>query len=232
VSRKPGFSVGHDRGVTEEDEEVRAFEAVRERIEAGEYRDSMPGVPGDDLERGGTFSYAPDGQPVRMHRRSEPGFRAAREAGRIPVLPPLEPASADAVDACEAAIGRPLPRLLRRCYLELGDGGFGPRRGLVPVAELAPGHLDPRWPAEYAPEARNLLTICHWGCGITSLVDLRDPAGSMWAVDPNPPPEEDRGAALFRQDMTMASWLLRWAQGRLHQPWLVRDPDTGGWRKG
>ena len=52
----------------------------------------------------------------------------------------------------------------------------------------------------------------------------------MWAVDPNPAPEEEIAAALFRQDMTLASWLLRWTESRLHQPWLVQDPNTGDWR--
>ena len=74
------------------------------------------------------------------------------------------------------------------------------------------------------------LTICHWGCGITSFVDLRDPAGPMWAMDPNPVSGEELAAALFRQDMTLASWLLRWTESRLHQPWLLQDPNTGEWR--
>jgi hypothetical protein len=219
-----------DRGVTEEEEERRAFEAVRERIEAGEHLDRMPGIPGEDLEGGGAFERCSDGRLTRLHFRWEPGFRAARDAGRIPALPPLEPASVDAVDACEAAIGRPLPRLLRRCYLQLGDGGFGPGYGVVPVGELARPFLDPKWPEGFPPEARSLLTICHWGCGITSFVDLRDRAGPMWAVDPNPPPADELGAALFPQGMTLASWLLRWTQDRLHQPWLVRDQESGRWR--
>ncbi|GLW34694.1 SMI1/KNR4 family protein [Actinoplanes regularis] len=218
--------------MAEEDQENLAIEAVRERIEAGEYLDSMPGVPGEDFEGGGAFRYAPDGQLARVHARWEPGFRAAREAGRIPSLPPLEPATVDAIEACEAAIGRPLPRLLRRCYLELGDGGFGPANGLVPVAELAPSFLDQRWPAGFPDEARNLLTICHWGCGITSFIDLGDPAGSMWGMDPNPAPEEEIAASLFRQDMTLASWLLRWTESRLYPPWLFEDPNTGRWHGG
>ncbi|MEU8657191.1 hypothetical protein [Actinoplanes philippinensis] len=217
--------------MTGETEEDRAFAAVRDRVESGEYLDSMPGVPGEDLEGGGAFGYAPDGRLVRTHHRWEPGFRESRAAGRIPPLPPLEPATAEAVITCEAAIGMRLPRLLRRCYLELGDGGFGPGYGLVPVAGLAFGLRRPGWPVGFPPEARDLLEICDWGCGIASFVDPHDPAGRMWAVDPNPPPEGELAAALFRQNMDLASWLLRWAEGRLQQPWLVRDPDTGEWRE-
>jgi hypothetical protein len=44
------------------------------------------------------------------------------------------------------------------------------------------------------------------------------------------PPEDELAAALFRQDMNLASWLLRWADGQLQQPWLVRDPSRGEWR--
>jgi hypothetical protein len=222
--------LGHYLAVAVEDEEHRAVEAVRKRIEAGEYLDTMLGVPGEDLEGDGAFGYAPDGPLARMHHRWEPGFQAAREAGRIPSLPPLEPAKVDAVTTCEATIGRPLPRLLRRCYLELGDGGFGPGYGLVPIADLAPSYLDPGSTQWFPGQARNLLTICHWGCGITSLVDLRDPYGPMWAMDPNPVSGDERASALFRQDMTLALWLLRWTESRLHQPWLLQDPHTGEWR--
>lgn len=199
------------------------------RIEAGEYLDSMLGVPGEGLEGGGAFRHVSDGQLARIHGRREPDFRTLREAGRIPSLPPLEPAAVDAVEACEAAIGRPLPRLLRRCYLELGDGGFGPGYGLVPIAELAPSYLA-GWPKWWPTEARNLLQICHWGCGIASFVDLDGPLDVMWAVDPNPAPEDDLGVAVFREDMTLTSWLLLWTESRLHQPWLLQDPVTGKWR--
>lgn len=210
-------------------EEDRAFAAVRDRVEAGEYRNTMPGIPGEDLDGGGAFECGPDGRLTRFHYRWEPGFRAARQAGRIPPLPPLTPATAEAVEAVEAAMGIRLPRLLRRCYLELGDGGFGPAYGLVPVSKLTFGLR--QWSVEFPPEAHNLLEICEWGCGIASFVDPHDPAGRMWAVDPNPPPEEELAAALFRQDMDLATWLLRWAEDRLYGPWLVRDPGTGAWRE-
>jgi cell wall assembly regulator SMI1 len=40
------------------------------------------------------------------------------------------PASEDDVRRAEAAIGYPLPTLVRRIYLELADGGIGPAGGL------------------------------------------------------------------------------------------------------
>lgn len=64
----------------------------------------------------------------------------------------------------------------------------------------------------------------------TSFVDLRDPIGPMGAVDPNPAPEDEMAASLFREDMALASWLRRWTESRLRQPSLLQNPDTGAWR--
>jgi hypothetical protein len=48
----------------------------------------------------------------------------------------------------------------------------------------------------------------------------------MWASDPNPGVDDD----LFREPMTLVSWLERWVEGRLHQPGLIDDPITREWR--
>ena len=52
-------------------------------------------------------------------------------------LPALVPATAEAVREAEGLVGLPLPPLLRRLYLEVADGGFGPYYGLL---GLAAGH--------------------------------------------------------------------------------------------
>ncbi|MDG6103743.1 hypothetical protein Daura_24505 [Dactylosporangium aurantiacum] len=201
------------------------FEAVRARVAAGEYLDSMLGLPGVDVEGGGAFNYAPDGRLQRIHSRRDPGFRAARDAGTIPPLPPLTPATPEALRAVEDAAGAPLPALLRRCYLELGNGGFGPGYGLRPAGPgprtLRPAALEWRWSLVEA----SLLLICDWGCGIASLIDLHDPDGPMWALDPNDSdaPED----ALFQEEITFTEWLGRWAvDGTLHQPFAVRTAPT------
>ncbi|HEX8858603.1 MAG TPA: hypothetical protein VGC06_05810 [Actinomycetes bacterium] len=75
-----------------------------------------------------------------------------------------------------------------------------------------------------------LFAVCYWGCAIYSFVDCADPQAGMWAWDPNPAPDDDIGKALFPQSMTFGEWLVRWVEGRLHQPALVHDPDTGEWR--
>jgi len=49
----------------------------------------------------------------------------------IPEIGP--PASREQIERCEAALGFPLPELLRRLYAEIGNGGFGPGYGLLPI---------------------------------------------------------------------------------------------------
>jgi len=43
------------------------------------------------------------------------------------------PASAEQVQATEQALGFPLPPLLRACYLQVSNGGFGPGDGVMGV---------------------------------------------------------------------------------------------------
>jgi hypothetical protein len=52
--------------------------------------------------------------------------------GPQPLAPPPGP---DALAEAEAAIGRPLPPELHQLYA-IGDGGFGPGEGLMPVAQM------------------------------------------------------------------------------------------------
>jgi hypothetical protein len=107
------------------------------------------------------------------------------------VLPP--PASPDAVAEAEEAIGYRLPHLLRRFYLEVANGGFGPRgdalgvpggpstgewTDIVDVHRAFSSGPEPNAPAW-------LIWLLDWGCATWSLVDCRDPAGPMWGWDPN-----------------------------------------------
>jgi hypothetical protein len=54
------------------------------------------------------------------------------------------PATVAEVDAAEKALSFAIPQLLRRLYLEVGNGGFGPNYGLegVPTLPPAPGTAD------------------------------------------------------------------------------------------
>jgi hypothetical protein len=207
--------------------EDEILEAVGKLVAAGEYLDTIPGVPGARLEGGGVFQ-----DSRRLYTRGSPEFVEARVAGLVEKLPPLAAATPEAVAEAERALGYPLPRLLRRLYLEIGNGGFGPGYGILGLRGGLTDDLGDTALEAYrrfhslrreASVPHSLLPICNWGCAIYSLVDCGTADGHMWACDPNPGVDDD----VFREPVTLAEWLRRWVDGRLHQPALFEDPETG-----
>lgn len=101
-----------------------------------------------------------------------------------PSLP--EPADASTLARAESTLGFPLPPLLADLYLGIGDGGFGPEYGLLPLLDSPPAgepaavvqylanresaRRDPDWPW---PEG--VLPISHWGCAMYACVDCCTP---------------------------------------------------------
>src|SRR5262245_61830807 len=82
-------------------------------------------------------------------------------------------ATAADIASAESELGLRLPPLLRRIYLEVADGGFGPGYGLLPLRRGRPEHGQERSVVEtYAmfTEGRGwppvLVPICDWGCAI------------------------------------------------------------------
>lgn len=167
---------------------------------------------------------------VELYWRGSPV--CAHAAGLFELSAPLSPTSGDALEECETLLGHPLPALLRRCYLELGDGGFGPAYGLLSLRVILGDYQKQQqsWPEAWQPMAKALLPICRWGCGITSYVDSTDPTHRMWAIDPNPAPMENYEVSLFPQSFSLTEWMHRWIEGTLYQPWLLQDEKTGQWR--
>ncbi|NYH53999.1 hypothetical protein HNR06_003588 [Nocardiopsis arvandica] len=200
------------------------FEAVRARVLAGEYLDHRLG-PQTDAGGDVTRHRVDQEQWRTVCFRGTPEYDTALASGRLDPLPPLTPASEDAVRECEELLGRPMPPLLRRCYLELGDGGFGPGYGLLPLRKQENGasvigalEQQAELPGELQSMAEPLLSLCDWGCGIESLVDCGDPSGGMWAIDPNTMTEDDPGTMLLPQELTFTEWMRRWTDGTLRQP--------------
>ena len=154
-----------------------------------------------------------------VRRIAAGGYIDEVPAGR---LAPLRPASPAVVTEAEELAGRPLPSLLRRLYLEVGNGGFGPGYGLLGLRD---GHQTGNINALSGLKG-GVLTLCEWGCGISSELDLTD--GQVWGYDPNPAP--DGVSCTFPQYMTVVDWFSKWVEGTLYQPWLVQDPTTGEWR--
>lgn len=222
-----------DDGSVTEDE---VFDRVRQLILAGEYQDSryiqigpLPEPPRRLVD--GTIDHASarrylDHLPVsKQVTRGSADYGAARDGGLLTPLPPLPTATPEAIIEAENVIGYPLPRLLRRLYLEAGNGGFGPRTGIlgvrggVPVDDwenLVQLHLanqadpDPLWPPW-------LIGIFDWGCAIWSLIDCRDPAGPMWSWDGN-------SHKLRHHDQAVGDWLALWLECRLEMPEETAPP--------
>ncbi|WAE76846.1 hypothetical protein OUQ99_31395 (plasmid) [Streptomonospora nanhaiensis] len=218
------------------DDDDAVFESLRARVRRGEYLDSRLGPPGTGGE-GGLWRRVGQGPLQKVYFRGTPEYEQALASGELEPLPPLTPATQDAVRECEGLLGGALPPLLRRCYLELGNGGFGPGHGLFPLRD--PGNADSvvealkqkdTWPSAWQTGEKTLLPLCPWGCGIESLVDCADPSGPMWAIDPNPTPPGEEDVALFPQELTLAGWMRRWVEDTLQRPWLLQDEQTGQWR--
>ena len=173
--------------------------------------------------------------------------------GLLARLPRPAVATVDAIEAVEEALGCPLPPLLRRVFLEVANGGFGPRSGDILGA---PGYQGPAYrrgwddlldvhrvfrsgPGPHVP--RHMLWLYDWGCGIWSLVDCSRPQGLMWVWDPNGAERPSPGNSLFCQGISLAEWLAAWLQGRLETPQIAQDiipgqqalftdADSGSWR--
>jgi hypothetical protein len=162
--------------------EDEVFDRVRQLILANEYRDTrgirigpLPEPPhrlaDGTIDQASAREYL-DHMPVsKQVRRGSAEYAAARDGGLLTPLPPLPTATPEAIIEAENVIGYPLPRLLRRLYLEAGNGGFGPGAGILGVrggvpdddwADLVQLHLasqaDPEfvWPPW-------LIGIFDWG---------------------------------------------------------------------
>jgi len=206
--------------------EEEVFQAIAHRVAALDYSDEVFVRPGY-LDADGSWVLTPSADDVRwLEERGSQAHLAAEAVGAVDPLPPLEPASAEAVAEAERLLGHPLPPLLRRLYLEVANGGFGP--GVLGVADgytddlerTAVDRLDPREPS-------GLFPVAHWGCAIYSYVNCSEPSAMMWGFDPNSGLAE---RSFFPEGISLTEWLSRWLEGRLRQPLLVKDPQTGVWR--
>ncbi|MGP4008701.1 SMI1/KNR4 family protein [Streptomyces sp. 4N124] len=132
-----------------------------------------------------------------------------------------EPVDTATLSRAEAALGFSLPPLLADLYLRIGDGGFGPEYGLLPLfdnppagepaaveqylANRATGRKDPDWPW---PEG--VLPISHWGCAMYTCVDCRTPEATVLLFEPN---ADDSDHAWFVDAPSLTDWLHAWVEG-------------------
>lgn len=160
------------------------------------------------------------------HATGEPTWRPQRN---------WSPVTEEELAQAETQLGFPLPRLLRRIYLEVGNGGFGPGYGLLPLNELPPnvGPDTASLVAEYQgmrafsqqdieeyfaedeekptlwPE--HVLILCDWGCNIYSCLDCSPPELPIFRMDSN----ENFLVEWALEAPSLQQWLERWIDGTL-----------------
>ncbi|TAK01488.1 MAG: SMI1/KNR4 family protein [Chloroflexota bacterium] len=156
------------------------------------------------------------GMPSPQSRATADAVAAAMGTPANPTL--AAPATPGDVDAVEAELGGRLPTALRRAYLEVADGGFGPGAGLLPLsAALAiyrdyraesPGPRRSSWPAVLLP-----LTEREPGHYCVEV-----PGGRVLDWDPEDLREHSSEAAWQRSFSEVAAtaeaWLTAWVGSR------------------
>lgn len=103
------------------------------------------------------------------------------------------PTTEDVVVSCEQQLGFQLPGLLKACYVEVGNGGFGPGYGIIGVESgYASDHGDliqtynlfQRSEETEGKKWRDgMLPFCEWGCNIYTCVDCKDETSLVYKYE-------------------------------------------------
>ena len=147
---------------------------------------------------------------------------ATRTDQVTPYLPVIAPrlSPAELQDA-EVVCGLRFPETLQRLYCEIGNGGFGPGYGFLPMTHAKSRYEDsivdlflvfsgkdaddPTW--EWP---KGLLPIVDFGCAIRACVDCA--TGQLIVSDPNLH-ESSWSDTFLDQGCTLDEWLARWCTG-------------------
>jgi hypothetical protein len=145
--------------------------------------------------------------------------KRSKRATKAPVIFPV--ASPKAVGDAERQLGFKLPPLLKRVYLEVGNGGrgLGPGFGLLGL----PGGYDNDDGWDVVKTSREMaadvdwwdrmIVVCDWGCAMRSCVDCGDSDFPVYRWDGNQFDErtdhEDPSEKLWQIETdTLSEWLL------------------------
>ncbi len=113
----------------------------------------------------------------------------------------------------ERKLGLQLPPFLRRVYLEVADGHFGPGYGLFRLSgnldSVLSETLDKR---ELSPETwhQNLICLCTFGCTFYAALDCGSELGPVYSY------EEHDGVYSSPEAGSIRDWLAAWVQGKLN----------------
>ena len=139
---------------------------------------------------------------------------------------PFSPTSPEEIRTAESAIGFDLPPLLKRIFVEVANGGFGPGYGLCGVAGrgtdeggndivgLFQGQASDHWRSSYPNWPPRILRIAYFGCAMHAAIDCSLPDYPVFLFDPNQEEEDIKFAnCLIPFEKDLNSWLYGWALG-------------------
>ena len=143
---------------------------------------------------------------------------------------PAPPATQAGIAVDEQTLGYPFPPLLKRLYVEVGNGGWGPGYGLLGLTGGARDYLGKTAIQDYLLRrgsdqedpalqwSKGLLPICHWGCAIYSCIDCTQPGFPVIVFDPDAHEDgKDWTDAFFPECDGFDEWVQLWADG--HDLW-------------
>jgi hypothetical protein len=133
---------------------------------------------------------SPDGDNIIQRLKGQVSRATQRSDGVVSVMPV---ASSEQIAAAEAELGFELPSLLKRIYLEIGNGGchLGPGFGLLGL----PGGYDNDDGWNIIKTSNDvsqglawwdrIIVVCDWGCCMMSCVDCSDDDFTVYRWDGN-----------------------------------------------
>jgi len=140
---------------------------------------------------------------------------------------PEPPLTQDDICRAELIMGVRLPDILKLLYTEIGNGGFGPGFGLLPlVFDGESARTVVRCYSQYTCENgwhHSMIPFSSWGCGIFSCVDSDFEDPPVYRFEPNMPASMTasylgdmpyKGAQLIPERLTLSQWLDEWLLGR------------------
>ena len=132
------------------------------------------------------------------------------------------PVAPEQLVQAEADLGFSLPEFLRKLYVSVGNGGFGPGYGLVALRGTPPLYgfdlvglylklvvHDPP-PPPFHPWPKDFLMITDWGCNITSLVNWRDGSVHRFNGDRHNDDSLPWESVMIPEAPTLEAWFEDW----------------------
>jgi SMI1/KNR4 family protein SUKH-1 len=159
---------------------------------------------------------------LRERIRDPKRFIDVPEAFPHQVYPPV---SLHELAAAEQRLEFQLPPLLRKLYLEIGNGGFGPGFGLLGLngkgaknyhMNLVDWYLE-RVNAthpDYPPWPRQFITICDWGDSITSELDWTQPDCPIFRFNGDRYEVGPFENVMKLEALSLRAWLEGWLSGQ------------------